>query len=62
MVADKTSFRNALVSMRPHAAIADLPSAYNVTTYLHNEFVKRLEDLKAQITVSVFFKYHKLSI
>jgi hypothetical protein len=51
-MADKASFRNCLVAMRPKAVTKDIPSTHNVTTYIHNQFVKRLEELKGDILVS----------
>ncbi|KAF5382025.1 hypothetical protein D9615_004467 [Tricholomella constricta] len=49
MLADKISFRNVLVSMRPIAKKADLPTSTDVRNHLHNSFVERLKELKAAI-------------
>lgn len=53
-VADKAAFRNCLVSMRPKAVRQDIPSTHQVTTYIHNEFVKWLNVLKSDILVSLY--------
>jgi hypothetical protein len=41
-----------LVAIRPKSTQKDLPSTYNVTKYLYNQFIDRLEGLKGDITVS----------
>ncbi|KAI0244897.1 hypothetical protein BJV78DRAFT_1144378 [Lactifluus subvellereus] len=51
-VADKVMFRNCLVAMRPKTTIKDLPSTYDITMYIHNQFVERLQELKKEILVS----------
>ena len=51
-VADKVVFRNCLVAMRPKAEQQDIPSTHDVATYIHNEFVKWLKELKDEIQVS----------
>ncbi|KAF8220039.1 hypothetical protein L208DRAFT_1127592, partial [Tricholoma matsutake] len=51
-VANKASFHNCLVSMRPKSITKDIPSTHNVTTYIHNQFVKQLEELKGDILIS----------
>ena len=38
--------------MRPKSTNADLPTAYDVKTYIHNEFVKHIDQLKLDIMVS----------
>jgi hypothetical protein len=38
--------------MRPKSTTADLPSSYSVKVHLHNEFVKHIASLKAEIIVS----------
>ncbi|KAF8874801.1 hypothetical protein BD779DRAFT_1419685, partial [Infundibulicybe gibba] len=45
-VASKASFRNCLVAMRPSVMSNELPSSFDVTTYIHNKFVSWLESLK----------------
>ena len=50
-VADKVSFRNCLVSMRPSATKTDLPSTHNVTVYLHNAFATFLKKIQEEIKV-----------
>ncbi|KIM37620.1 hypothetical protein M413DRAFT_77022, partial [Hebeloma cylindrosporum] len=54
-LADNPAFRNVLVAMRPKSSTADLPSAYDVTVYLHNAFVKHMKELKEEIMVRFFF-------
>ena len=51
-VAGKDLFRNCLVAMKPKAVRNDMPSTHDVTTYIHNEFVKWLKELKSDILVS----------
>lgn len=51
-VANKPSFRNCLLAMRPKTIRPDLPSTHEVTKYLHNEFVAWLKTLKNDIEVS----------
>jgi hypothetical protein len=51
MVADKARFRNCLVSMRPNTNKADLPTAHDVSLYIHNAFVNHLKELKEEIQV-----------
>ncbi|KAI0061781.1 hypothetical protein BV25DRAFT_1769205, partial [Artomyces pyxidatus] len=50
-LANKASFRNCLVAMRPRSITADLPSTHNVCAYLHNEFTKILARYRADIEV-----------
>ncbi|KAF8059787.1 hypothetical protein FPV67DRAFT_1424758, partial [Lyophyllum atratum] len=52
LLADKASFRNCLVSMRPQAKRADLPSSHDVRNFIHKAFVDRLKQLKKDIEVS----------
>ncbi|KAF8060907.1 hypothetical protein FPV67DRAFT_1423100 [Lyophyllum atratum] len=52
LLADKVSFRNCLVSMRPEAKRADLPSSHDIRNFIHNAFVDRLNELKQDIEVS----------
>jgi hypothetical protein len=51
-VADKASFRNCMVAMRPKSVTNDIPSTHKVTTYIHNQFVEQLEELRGDILVS----------
>ena len=51
MVADKAQFWNCLVSMRPNTIKADLPTAHDVTLYIHNAFINHLQVLKEEIQV-----------
>jgi hypothetical protein len=51
-VADKAMFCNCLVMMRPKSMQKEIPSTHNVTRYIHNEFVRRVEELKRDIIVS----------
>ncbi|KIL55506.1 hypothetical protein M378DRAFT_54975, partial [Amanita muscaria Koide BX008] len=50
-LADKTTFRNILVTMRPKTKKKELCSAYEVSTHLHNKFVGWMETLKNDIEV-----------
>ncbi|KAM6489940.1 hypothetical protein JOM56_014519, partial [Amanita muscaria] len=45
-LADKKTFHNCLVQMRPSTKSNDLCSAYDVSTHLHNEFVDWMHKLK----------------
>ncbi|KAG2343182.1 hypothetical protein BDR05DRAFT_884642 [Suillus weaverae] len=54
-LANKTTFRNCLVAMRPAATIVDLPSMHDITTYIHNSFIKLIKDIKDEMQVCVFF-------
>ena len=58
-VANKASFRNCLVSMRPKSITKDIPSTHNVATYIHNQFVERLKELKGDILVSWSIRYEQ---
>ncbi|EKM81446.1 hypothetical protein AGABI1DRAFT_35778, partial [Agaricus bisporus var. burnettii JB137-S8] len=51
-IANKPSFRNCLVTMRPRTTKNDLPSAYDVKNFLHSEFTRYLQDLADEIKVS----------
>jgi len=51
-VVNKTTFRNCLVSMRPSTMTHDLPTTHGVVNHLHNEFVRWLRQLNADIEVS----------
>ncbi|KAF8238335.1 hypothetical protein L208DRAFT_1242783, partial [Tricholoma matsutake] len=53
-VAAKTTFRNCLVAMRPKSNSQDLLTTQDVTSHLHNKFVKWLAQLKNNIEVSVY--------
>lgn len=53
-VANNAAFRNCLISMRPKAVRQDIPSTHQVTTYIHNEFVKWLTEMKSDILVSLY--------
>ena len=52
-LADNIAFRNALVSMRPKSTSSDLPTSYDAMLHVHNEFVKHINQLKVDITVSL---------
>ncbi|KAG1748009.1 uncharacterized protein EDB91DRAFT_1048347 [Suillus paluster] len=54
VLANNTTFRNCLVAMHPAATVADLPSTHNVTTYIHNSFIKLIKDIKAEMQVHFF--------
>ena len=49
LVANKATFQNCLVAMRPKLTTADLPLTHDISTYIHNAFVKFLDELKGQI-------------
>jgi len=40
-----------MVAMRPSSTRADLPSAHDVTVFIHNQFVGLLNKLKERISV-----------
>jgi len=50
-VAEKTTFRNVLASMRPQVSKKDIPSAHEVSSYLHNEYSDWMSQLKEDIKV-----------
>jgi hypothetical protein len=50
-LANKASFRNCLVMMRPGSTNEDLPSAHDVKVYLHKAFVAHIEELAEEIKV-----------
>jgi hypothetical protein len=50
-LANNTVFRNCLVAMRPRSTNKDLPSTHDVVVYIHNQFSKHLDSLKASILV-----------
>ncbi|KAF8879023.1 hypothetical protein BD779DRAFT_1447251 [Infundibulicybe gibba] len=45
-VVSKASFRNCLVAMWPSVMSNELPSSFDMMTYIHNKFVSWLENLK----------------
>ena len=51
-VANKATFRNCLVAMRPRSTRHDLPTTHDVLNNLHNKFVQWLQDMSADIEVS----------
>ncbi|KAG2065558.1 hypothetical protein BDR04DRAFT_1032455, partial [Suillus decipiens] len=55
-VADKVTFRNCLVAMRPSSTKLDLPSTHDVMTYVHNSFIDFFSKLKSDIQVHFFFQ------
>jgi hypothetical protein len=50
-IANKTTFWNCLVMMRPKTVVADLLTTHNVTVHLHNEYVDWIAQLGADIKV-----------
>ncbi len=38
--------------MRPKSTPSDLPSSYDVSVHIHNQFVKHMKELKEEIQVS----------
>ena len=59
-VADKTTFRNCLVAMRPKAKNIDIPSSHIVNTYIHNQFADQIKQLKTDITVGYIYSHQFL--
>ena len=51
-VAGKDLFQYCLVAMKPKAVHNDMPNTHNVTTYIHNQFVIWLNEVKSDILVS----------
>ena len=51
-VAYKALFHNCLVVMRPKSLTKDILSTHTIRTYIHNQFIERLEELKRDILVS----------
>ena len=51
-IANKPSFRNCLVMMRPGSTKEDLPSAHNIKVYLHKAFTAHVEELVKEIKAS----------
>ncbi|KZS86553.1 hypothetical protein SISNIDRAFT_420753 [Sistotremastrum niveocremeum HHB9708] len=62
MLADKATFRNILVAMRPKTKKKEIPSRYLVQKYIDDEFEKYMVELKESIIVSsrVFASVHEL--
>jgi hypothetical protein len=50
-LAEKQTFRNCLVAMRPRSTKDDLPSTHDVTVFIHNRFVALITKLNNQIRV-----------
>ena len=53
MLVNKVTFCNILVVMCPRTKNSDLPSLFEVSTHLYNEFVKWMEGLKKEISVKL---------
>ena len=51
-IANKATFRNCLIVIRPKTLCVDLPSTHKVMTYIHNKFIVWLKELKNDIEVS----------
>jgi len=60
-LADNIAFCNALVSMRPKSTSSDLPTSYDVKLHVHNEFVKHINQLELDITVSLEVRHSKVA-
>ena len=59
-LADKAVFHNCLIVMRLQAICNDLPSTHDVETYIHNQFVNWLKQLKREILVNcIEMKQHE---
>jgi hypothetical protein len=50
-LADKATFRNCMVAMRPRTTATDLPSTHDVTIFIHNQFISLVKTLKEEILV-----------
>ena len=60
LIANKTTFHNCLVAMCPQSSGNDLPSTHEISTYIHNAFIRFIDNLKTQIQVSTshcFFSF-----
>ena len=57
LMANKATFRNCLIAMRPKSTAADLPLTHDVSTYIHNTFVKFLDKLKGWIQVIIIYHW-----
>jgi hypothetical protein len=53
MLANKATFRNCLVIMRPKTTARDLPSTNDVRIHLWNSFIRHLDQLQRDIEVSL---------
>ncbi|KZT31304.1 hypothetical protein SISSUDRAFT_967603, partial [Sistotremastrum suecicum HHB10207 ss-3] len=49
---DDVAFRNALLSMRPHTLPSELPSAHELSIYIHNQFLDLIHSFKHEFSVS----------
>ena len=54
---EKAVFQNCLVVMRPKTKAQELPSAYQVVTYLQNEFLSWINQTKQAILVLIPTKF-----
>ncbi|KAH9920793.1 uncharacterized protein B0H18DRAFT_863555, partial [Fomitopsis serialis] len=45
-LAQTSSFRNCLVGMRPQTVNLDLPTTHDIKIFIHNAFVKHIEQLR----------------
>ena len=50
-VANKAIFHNCLVAMQPATTNMDLPSAHDISTFIHNSFIKFFDKLRVTIQV-----------
>ncbi|KAH9987235.1 hypothetical protein BJV74DRAFT_774163, partial [Russula compacta] len=51
IIANKAQFQNCLVSMWLNTHKADLPTAYDMSLYIHNTFINHLQKLEEEIQV-----------
>jgi hypothetical protein len=58
LTADKISFKNVLLSIKPDLKKNDLPSSHNLTIYIKNKFTDHIGNLKKVIEVS-YKQFHK---
>lgn len=54
---DKAMFQSCLVAMHPTATKANLSSGHDVTTYIHNAFLKFIDNLKTKFQVSTTWMF-----
>ncbi|KAM6490390.1 hypothetical protein JOM56_014154, partial [Amanita muscaria] len=55
LTANKATFRNCLVAMRPKVNKNDLPSAHDVRVFIQNSFVSHIDQVRKEIEVRLIF-------
>jgi hypothetical protein len=53
----KAVFRNCLVTMRPKTRTKELPTTHDVIVYLHNAYIKFMNQIKESFNVSCQFNW-----